>query len=178
MYNVLVCDDDKANFDFKNENTPSFFVRYLTPKGDTTIWGKDLERLVAELDIQKGEYVRFGKIGERAEPYSFKKKIQNKWYEVQSARKILSENFVSAVIKPLCKRRRAKADIEYLGAAVLHNFAENSVHHLFVSGKGIDVSFVGHADAFVVAVRPKVKSTVIQHHHNPPRRRQAPQRFP
>lgn len=87
-HHYKVLDFGKANFEFKDDNSPSFYVRYLTPKGDTTIWGKDLERLVAELGIQKGEYVRFGKIGERAEPYSFKKKIQNKWYEVQTARKI------------------------------------------------------------------------------------------
>lgn len=87
-HHYKVLDFGRANFDFKDKNTPSFFVRYLTPKGDTVIWGKDLERVVDELDIQKGEYVRFGKIGERAEPYSFKKKIQNKWYEVQTARKI------------------------------------------------------------------------------------------
>ena len=87
-HHYKVLDFGRANFDFKDKNTPSFFVRYLTPKGDTIIWGKDLERVVDELDIQKGEYVRFGKIGERAEPYSFKKKIQNKWYEVQTARKI------------------------------------------------------------------------------------------
>lgn len=87
-HHYKVLDFGKANFDFKDDTNPSFFVRYLTPKGDTIIWGKDLERLVSELNIQKGEYVKFGKIGDKAEPYSFKKKINNKWYEVQSARKI------------------------------------------------------------------------------------------
>lgn len=85
-YKVL--DFGKAKFNFKDEENYSFFVRYLTPKGDTIIWGKDLERVVDKLNIQKGEYVKFGKIGDKAEPYSFKKKINNKWYEVQSARKI------------------------------------------------------------------------------------------
>ncbi|NDJ28053.1 spore coat protein CotH [Campylobacter sp. MIT 12-8780] len=87
-HHYKVLDYGEAKFDFKDENNISFFVSYLTPKGDTTIWGKDLQRLVKELKIEKGEYVRFAKIGDRLEPYSFKKKIQNKDYEVHTQRKI------------------------------------------------------------------------------------------
>ena len=87
-HHYKVLDYGEAKFDFKDENNISFFVTYLTPKGNTTIWGKDLQRLVKELKIEKGEYVRFAKIGDRLEPYSFVKKIQNKDYEVHTQRKI------------------------------------------------------------------------------------------
>lgn len=85
-YRVLDFGDAKYNFD--KVNKPSYFVAYLTPKGETTIWGLDLKRLVEEKKILKGEYVRFAKIGYKAGSQIFKKKIQNQWYKVESTKKI------------------------------------------------------------------------------------------
>ena len=87
-HNYKVLDYAEAKFDFKDENNTSFFVKYLSSKGETIIWGKDLKRLIKEYEIQKGEYVRFAKIGYKLEAYSFKKKIKDKYYEVHTQRKI------------------------------------------------------------------------------------------
>lgn len=85
-YKIL--DFGSANFEFKESSKPSFFVKYATSKGEKFIWSLDLERLVIQKQIQKGEYVRFVRLGFKAEPYSFKKKIENQWCEIEGTKKI------------------------------------------------------------------------------------------
>lgn len=87
-HHYKVLDFGVANFEFKENNKPSFFIKYASSKGEKFIWGSDLERLVTEKQIQKGEYVRFVKIGFKAEHYSFKKKIENQWCEIEATKKI------------------------------------------------------------------------------------------
>lgn len=87
-HHYKVLDFGVANFEFKEYNKPSFYVKYATSKGEGLIWGVDLERLIKQKQIQKGEYVRFVKIGFKAENYSFKKKIENQWCEIETIKKI------------------------------------------------------------------------------------------
>ena len=43
----------------------SYYVKYSTPKGkEITIWAKDLERVINENSIQRGEYCRFAIVAE------------------------------------------------------------------------------------------------------------------
>lgn len=81
---------DFGSAPYKNDlkNKKSYFVTYLTPKGATTIWANDLERVVAESKLQKGEYAKFGKIGYHLQRENFSKKIDGKWYEVENDRKV------------------------------------------------------------------------------------------
>jgi len=37
-----------ANYQFRKEQDPSYYVRLLTSRGERTLWGKDLERAVKE----------------------------------------------------------------------------------------------------------------------------------
>lgn len=83
-----VIDFGKAPYKDISTNKDSYFISYLTPKGITKIWGNDLERIVLESKLQKGEYAKFAKIGNRLQKEVFNKKIKNKTYEIQSERKI------------------------------------------------------------------------------------------
>ncbi|WP_270985541.1 MobP1 family relaxase [Campylobacter helveticus] len=87
-HHYKVLDFGEAKYEFDEANKMSYFVKYLSSKGETYIWGLDLKRVIEEKQIQKGEYVRFAKIGFKAQEQSFKKKIKNKWYQVKATKKV------------------------------------------------------------------------------------------
>lgn len=81
---------DFGNAPYKNDskNKQSYFVSYITPKGVTTLWGNDLERVVAESQLQKSEFAKFAKIGHRLQKDNFEKRIKGKLYEIENNRKV------------------------------------------------------------------------------------------
>ncbi|MCR2107094.1 spore coat protein CotH, partial [Campylobacter upsaliensis] len=60
----------------------SYYVSYKTKKGIATIWGQDLERVVKENKVLRGEYARFKIVGKEDYEIIRKVKINNKWQEV------------------------------------------------------------------------------------------------
>ena len=53
----------KAKYKFNDKNNESYFVSYKISKGKiTTIWSKELEKLINSNDIKVGEFVKFQKI--------------------------------------------------------------------------------------------------------------------
>jgi len=42
----------RANYQFRNEDDPSYYVKLLTSKGPRVLWGKDLERAVNEAETR------------------------------------------------------------------------------------------------------------------------------
>ncbi|RDU65533.1 MobP1 family relaxase [Helicobacter sp. MIT 14-3879] len=81
-----VIDFGKAPYN-KQTNKESFFVSYITPKGVTTIWGKDLERVIQESNLQKGEYARFHKYTKTQELIK-NETFNGKTYEIIANKKI------------------------------------------------------------------------------------------
>ena len=76
-HHYMVKDFGKANFNFNDENEMSYYVTYTTSKGkDITIWAKDLERVVNENNIQRGEYCRFAITDEVPRTITIKDKKQ------------------------------------------------------------------------------------------------------
>ena len=58
-----VIDFGKAKYKFDDKNSNSYYVSYQTIKGEViTIWGKELEKVIKENNIQVGEHVKFKKI--------------------------------------------------------------------------------------------------------------------
>ena len=55
-----VIDFGKANYKFAENGKASYFVSYLSSKDHvTTIWSKELEKLVKSSDLKKGEFAKF-----------------------------------------------------------------------------------------------------------------------
>ena len=64
-HHYKIVDFGKAHFEFNENNDMSYYVKYSTPKGkEITIWAKDLERVINENSIQRGEYCRFAIVAE------------------------------------------------------------------------------------------------------------------
>lgn len=83
-----VIDFGSAPYNNDTKNKQSYFVSYITPKGVTTLWGNDLERVVADSHLQKGEFAKFYKIGHRLQKDNFEKKIKGKIYQIENSRKV------------------------------------------------------------------------------------------
>lgn len=83
-----VIDFGSAPYNNDSKNKRSYFVSYITPKGVTTLWGNDLERVVADSHLQKGEFAKFSKIGYRLQKDNFEKKIKGKVYQIENSRKV------------------------------------------------------------------------------------------
>lgn len=75
-YEVL--DYGKAPYKFATDKNAkeSFFVKYKTKKGITTIWGKDLERVIRQNQVVKGEFVKFRTIGAKNIPLQIQKETK------------------------------------------------------------------------------------------------------
>ncbi|MGH2928412.1 MAG: hypothetical protein ACRDL8_09435 [Solirubrobacteraceae bacterium] len=58
----------RAPYQFRSGDTPSYFVRVLTDRGERTLWGKDLERAIASSATQPkvGEIVGARRTGREA----------------------------------------------------------------------------------------------------------------
>jgi putative DNA primase/helicase len=57
-----------APYQFRSHETPSYFVRLLTDRGERVLWGKDLERAIARSVTQPelGEFVGARRVGREA----------------------------------------------------------------------------------------------------------------
>jgi len=58
-----VIEHGAAKFNFQKNESASYFVHIETEKGLRTIWGKDLERVVRDQNIQPGQYATFKTTG-------------------------------------------------------------------------------------------------------------------
>lgn len=61
-------DHGPANYQFRKEQDPSYYVRLLTSRGERTLWGKDLERAVREGETRPkpGDLIGARRIGREA----------------------------------------------------------------------------------------------------------------
>lgn len=61
-------DHGPANYQFRKEQDPSYYVRLLTSRGERTLWGKDLERAVREGDTKPkpGDLIGARRLGREA----------------------------------------------------------------------------------------------------------------
>ncbi len=84
MHYYQIMDFGEANYQFSTDKNAkkSYYVSYKTKKGITTIWGQDLERVVKENKVLRGEYARFKIVGQEEYEIKRKAKINNKWQEV------------------------------------------------------------------------------------------------
>jgi putative DNA primase/helicase len=58
----------RAPYQFRTDESPSFFVKILTQRGERTLWGKDLERALKEATSrpQQGDQVGARRVGREA----------------------------------------------------------------------------------------------------------------
>ncbi|WP_216681629.1 MobP1 family relaxase [Campylobacter novaezeelandiae] len=114
MHYYQVMDFGSANYQFSTDENAkkSYYVSYKTKKGITTIWGQDLERVVKENKVLRGEYARFKIVGQEDYEIIKKAKINNQWQEVS---KILKKPIwdVSVIgrekdLKPISKTKTIK----------------------------------------------------------------------
>ncbi|AWI35149.1 MobP1 family relaxase [Helicobacter apodemus] len=84
MHYYQVMDFGQGNYKFSTDKNAkkSYYVSYKTKKGITTIWGQDLERVVKDNKVLRGEYARFKIVGQEDYEIRKKVKINNKWQEV------------------------------------------------------------------------------------------------
>ncbi|WP_104722727.1 MobP1 family relaxase [Helicobacter mesocricetorum] len=89
MHYYQVMDFGEANYQFSTDKNAkkSYYVSYKTKKGITTIWGQDLERVVKENKVLRGEYARFKIVGQEDYEIRRKVKINNKWQEISKTLK-------------------------------------------------------------------------------------------
>jgi hypothetical protein len=61
-------DHGRANYQFRANEDPSYYVKLLTSRGERTVWGKDLERAVTEGDTRPkvGDLIGARRIGREA----------------------------------------------------------------------------------------------------------------
>jgi len=57
-----------ANYQFRNNQDPSYYIRLLTSRGEKTLWGKDLERAIKEGEThpKTGDLVGARRVGREA----------------------------------------------------------------------------------------------------------------
>lgn len=89
----LIVDFGKANYKFDEKNQMSYYIKYKT-KNDkyVTIWGKDLERVVKENNLQRLCFARFAVVGQKPIQRTItkfdKKSNQYKYYQETKFEKI------------------------------------------------------------------------------------------
>jgi len=61
-------DHGAANYQFRKDQDPSYYIRILTSRGERTLWGKDLERAVREGETKPkdGDLIGARRIGREA----------------------------------------------------------------------------------------------------------------
>lgn len=73
----------KAKYKFDDRNNESYFVSYKNKNGDiTTIWSKELEKVINENSIKVGEFVKFQKVDKVPIERTIRKKAVNGKREV------------------------------------------------------------------------------------------------
>lgn len=89
----LIVDFGKANYKFDEKNQMSYYIKYKT-KNDkyVTIWGKDLERVVKENNLQRLCFARFAVVGQKPIQRTIskfdKKSNQYKYYQETKFEKV------------------------------------------------------------------------------------------
>lgn len=89
----LIVDFGKANYKFDEKNQMSYYIKYKT-KNDkyVTIWGKDLERVVKENNLQRLCFARFAIVGQKPIQRTIskfdKKSNQYKYYQETKFEKV------------------------------------------------------------------------------------------
>lgn len=89
----LIVDFGKANYKFDEKNQMSYYIKYKT-KNDkyVTIWGKDLERVVKENNLQRLYFARFAVVGQKPIQRTIskfdKKSNQYKYYQETKFEKV------------------------------------------------------------------------------------------
>lgn len=78
MHYHEVVDFGSANYKFNKTNKPSYYIKYKTKSGVTTIWSDDLERLVKENNIRKGSYAKFKRTKQTPVNVEIQKRINGK----------------------------------------------------------------------------------------------------
>lgn len=62
----VLLEHGKANFDFKEDESSSYFVKFMDENGEEQIiWGRDLERAIREGDIEIGQRIELINIGQQ-----------------------------------------------------------------------------------------------------------------
>lgn len=116
MHYYQIMDFGEANYQFSTDKNAkkSYYVSYKTKKGITTIWGQDLERVVRENKVLRGEYARFKIVGQEEYEIKRKAKINNKWQEViKTLKKPIWEVSVIGREKDLKQINKAKTTKKY-----------------------------------------------------------------
>lgn len=73
----------KAKYKFDDRNNESYFVSYKNKNGDiSTIWSKELEKVINENSIKVGEFVKFQKVDKVPTERTIRKKAVNGKREV------------------------------------------------------------------------------------------------
>ena len=73
----------KAKYKFDDRNNESYFVSYKNKNGDiTTIWSKELEKVINENNVKVGEFVKFQKVDKVPIERTIRKKAVNGKREV------------------------------------------------------------------------------------------------
>ena len=73
----------KAKYKFDDKNNESYFVSYKNKNGDiTTIWSKELEKVINENNVKVGEFVKFQKVDKVPIERTIRKKAVNGKREV------------------------------------------------------------------------------------------------
>lgn len=73
----------KAKYKFDDKNSESYFVSYKNKNGDiTTIWSKELEKVINENNVKVGEFVKFQKVDKVPVERTIRKKAVNGKREV------------------------------------------------------------------------------------------------
>lgn len=107
-YKVL--DFGKAPYNNDPLNKPSYFISYYTRRGNVTIWGENLEQIVEDSKLQKGEYAKIAKIGYELRPYQFDKKIKGTIKSLINERNCTSLSYPKNVLmwNIVCKIQKAE----------------------------------------------------------------------
>ncbi|EAL52598.1 MobP1 family relaxase [Campylobacter upsaliensis] len=78
-----IVDFGNAPYEFMQGNPQSYFITYLTKDfRKVSIWGQDLERIVKENNLKKGDFAKFHKIGRAYKMKSYEKIVKNSLYEI------------------------------------------------------------------------------------------------
>jgi hypothetical protein len=106
----------KAKYKFDDKNNESYFVSYKTSKGDiTTIWSKELEKLIKANNITQGEFVKFKKVDKEPVERTIRKKVNGKReiYTKTSFKDVWDCSILGRTEKDLEINKNVKAETSY-----------------------------------------------------------------
>jgi len=65
IYTGRILNHGHDNYNFDKNNSPSYYIRLATDKGEKEVWGIDLNRAVSEESAQTGDYVTLKFLGSK-----------------------------------------------------------------------------------------------------------------